>query len=203
MDFNQLVAKIAPEYEHTPESRICPDQYVGLLSKVIGQPSFPFRALATSKSRPSCLLLILESPHLDEFIGDPGPSKGFTGKMIRQHLQTTVGISDPTSMGLVLINAIQYQCSLGDINLYRDKIFRAAWDSGGQENFIQRLLATYRAGDILMNCCTRGNDSNTHIPLRNLVESAIQTALPGLQSMKRTHPSSWRHPENRGREWLK
>lgn len=201
MKFNQLVGKTAPEYKQKPKSRVCPDQYVGLLSQVIEQPSFPSHAVATSKFRPPCLILVLESPHIQEFIGIPGPARGHTGAMIRQHLQAAIKISDPMNVGLILINAIQYQCSLGDITSYRDKIFRAARNSCGQKDFTHRLLATYRAGDILMNCCTKGNDSNTHGPLRNLVEATMRSALPKVQSIKRTHPSSWQYVKNRGKEW--
>ena len=71
--------------------------------------------------------MVLESPHVDEFIGNIGPAKGFTGDMIRNFLHEVINLQDVDGFGLVLINAIQHQCSLGtSTSAHRDKIFRAA-----------------------------------------------------------------------------
>lgn len=201
MNFYQIVRKIAPEYKQNLELRICPDQYVGLLSKMVEQPSFPPPAVATSKFRPRCLILVLESPHIKEFVGIPGPARGHTGAMIRQHLLAAIKIPCQINVGLILLNAKQYQCSLGNIKSYRDKIFRAVWEAGGQEDFTQRLLSTYRSGDVLLNCCTRGNDYKVRGPLRNLVEATMRAALPKVESIRRTHPASWQYVKSRGKEW--
>lgn len=203
MNFNQIVAIAAPEYGRQPELRLCPDQYVGLLSQAINQPDFPFRATVTTRPKLPCLIMVMESPHKDEFIGNPGPAKGATGHYLRMHLLDAIDCSKLQDMGLILVNPIQHQCSLGekDTGLYRDKIFRAVWANGGREEFTGRLRSTFETGDILMNCCTKGNDCDVHTPLRCLVETSVREALPEVDSIKRTHPSSWKCAKYRGKSW--
>jgi hypothetical protein len=146
--------------------------------------------------------MVLESPHVDEFIGTPGPAKGFTGDMIRNHLPEALRGLNLDGFGIVLINAIQHQCSLGtDTSLYRDLIFRAMWAVGGREDFCSRLQSVMRPGDILMNCCTKGNDFETNVPLRSLVEASIRAMFPSITSIRRMHPASWRNQSFRGVEW--
>jgi hypothetical protein len=68
-------------------------------------------------------------------------------------------------------------------------------------DFKARISALYRSGDVLVNCCTKGNDFEIHMPLRGLVEQALQQALPHVQSMRRTHPASWMDANWRGKAW--
>jgi hypothetical protein len=144
----------------------------------------------------------LESPHIDEFIDTPGPAKGFTGEMIRKHLSEAYDLTGWLEYGLILLNAIQFQCSLGsNTAVYRDRIFRATWIQGGRENFQSRLQASYRLGDQIMNCCTKGNDFEINPPLRSLVENAIRQVNPTIQTIKRMHPAAWRDPAWRGKAW--
>jgi len=203
MNFNQIVTVAAPEYGRLPETRLCPDQYVGRLSEVLNHLDFPFRVAASERPDSPCLIMVMESPHRDEFIGIPGPAKGKTGELIRQHLGVAIDCTELQDMGLILMNPIQHQCSLGerDTALYRDKIFRAIWANGGREEFTVRLLATFKPGDTLMNCCTLSSSGATGMPLRHLVESAIRAALPEVDSIKRTHPASWKYAGNCGKTW--
>jgi hypothetical protein len=184
------------------EQRSCPDQYVGTLAEIIGQSSFPSRCPVGQRAVGPCLILVLESPHNDEFVDAPGPAKGFTGEMIRKYLPDAFDSTGLGEYGLILLNAIQYQCSLGSSTaVYRDRIFRAVWVQGGKENFQDRLQATFRPGDQVMNCCTKGNDFEINPPLRSLVEVAIRQVIPGLQTIKRMHPAAWRDPAWRGKAW--
>jgi hypothetical protein len=103
---------------------------------------------------------------------------------------------------LVLVNAIQHQCSLGiSTSEHRDKIFRAVWAQGGQENFVSRLRSVLRPGDVVMNCCTKGNDFELNIPLRSLVEASVRLHFPEIQTIRRMHPASWRTKSWRGVAW--
>ena len=205
MNFNQIVATTAPEYGRLPEARVCPDQYVGRLSQVINQTDFPVRLAVNERPGSPCLIMVLESPHFHEFnepFEDTGPAKGDTGKYIRLHLVDAIDCTALQNAGLILMNPIQYQCSLGEsTELYRDKIFRAVWANGGRQEFIDRLLSTFEPGDILMNCCTLGSSCDSGAPLRHLVEDGIRAALPKMDSIKRTHPFSWKYRENRGKNW--
>ena len=102
------------------------------------------------------MILILESPHKDEFKGEPGPARGATGHAISSQLMNVIGLRQFSDYGLILMNAIQYQCSLGKPTAkHRDTVFRRVWGSGGAEDFKDRLKTTYRPGDVIVNCCTK------------------------------------------------
>lgn len=200
--FEQVVHDVVSLQGRPIETRQCPDQYLGSIGALLKKPLFPIRSPAQNRPNEACVLMILESPHIDEFIDEPGPAKGLTGEMIRQHLTESLSIHGLEDYGLVLVNAIQHQCSLGsNINVYRDRIFRAVWSKGGEGHFRKRLADLYQAGDVVVNCCTRGNDYEMHSPLRNLVETAIRTEIPHVKSIRRMHPASWRNVQWRATMW--
>lgn len=199
LNFAQIVGETVSLTWQSYDVRACPDQYLGLLSEVIGKPHFPLRVAAEERTEQPCLIIILESPHIDEFIGDPGPAKGFTGDMIRNYLHESINPHDVDGFGLVLINAIQHQCSLGiSTSEHRDKVFRSVWAQGGQENFEARLRSVLRPRDVVMNCCTKGNDAELNTPLRSLVEASMRLHFPEVQTIRRMHPASWRTKSSRG-----
>ena len=202
LNFEQIIGNTVSLAMHSFDVRACPDQYLGALSEIIGKPQFPLRVTAEQRTGQPFLVMILESPHVDEFIGDPGPAKGFTGDMIRNFLQEAINLQDVDGFGLVLVNAIQHQCSLGmSTSEHRDKIFRAVWAQGGQENFVSRLRSVLRPGDVVMNCCTKGNDFELNTPLRSLVEASMRHHFPEIQTIRRMHPASWRTKSWRGVAW--
>lgn len=202
IEFEQIVDGAVALQGRPFEKRSCPDQYVGTLAEIIGQPTFPFRWPVGQRPETPCLILVLESPHIDEFVDAPGPAKGFTGEMIRKYLPDAFEPNGRGGYGLILLNAIQHQCSLGSNTVvYRDRIFRAVWAEGGKENFQARLQSVLKPGDQVMNCCTKGNDFEINPPLRSLVEVAIRQVNPGLQTIKRMHPAAWRDPAWRGKAW--
>ena len=200
--FGTIVNEVVTLQGRPVEARLCPDQYVGLVSDLSAMRPFVMRIAAQLRPNHACVLLVLESPHVEEFIGEPGPAKGATGEMIKQHLLSVLGLPGTQDHGLLLVNAIQHQCSLGtNTNVYRDRIFRAVWANGGESDFRSRVHALFRPGDVLVNCCTKGNDFEVFGPLRNLVETALHEQVPGMVSVRRTHPASWFDAKWRGREW--
>ncbi|MEY5146289.1 MAG: hypothetical protein RL224_603, partial [Actinomycetota bacterium] len=86
IDFARIAREAIASRESQIESRCCPDQYMGTLSQILGRPVFPERLPAIMRPNLPCIIMVLESPHIDEFIGTPGPAKGFTGEMIRMYL---------------------------------------------------------------------------------------------------------------------
>lgn len=184
------------------ETRKCPDQYLGLIKESVLMHEFAHRFPAKERPSHACIVMVLESPHVEEYVGELGPAKGATGEMIRQHLIASLGLPRLENLGLILVNAVQHQCSLGtNTSVYRDRIFRAVWEQGGEKDFSNRIAGLYLPGDVLVNCCTKGNDFEINVPLRNLVEEALRKSIPNVVSLRRTHPSSWFDLKWRGREW--
>lgn len=182
------------------EERLCPDHYVGKIEKfTIDCNDFPERS--SVKKRPEdtkCLIMLLESPHKEEFKTILSPAKGLTGKLIRKHILTVAGLSIYGDRGLILMNAIQNQCSLGySTECYRDEVFISVWNDGAKEHFIARLKELYKQGDVIVNCCTKGKKANKE--LRKLVQASIPKDMGTV--LRRTHPSSWHSSQNRNSEW--
>lgn len=174
----------------------CPDQRLGSIDDFDGDAdAFPLREPVTRHDNSPCVVLVMESPHTEEFIGDWGPAKGRTGVQIRKHIATIVaGPGEPLSE-LILVNAIQHQCSLGvATHRYRDKVFRNLWVTGGAADFEARLTEVYRPGDMLLNCCTRGDPRKG---LRQLVTAAIRNSLGAVPLHSGPHPYSWFSERNR------
>lgn len=200
MDFEEIARTVLLEKAAKPiEARHCPDQYVGVISQFCPNSDFPERVPV--ESRPSdlkCVIMILESPHINEFSNSLGPAKGQTGTLIRANFFRVKGLDKYINYGLILINAVQNQCSLGSsTGCYRDDVFATAWQNGAKENFIHRLNATFQIGDVIVNCCTKGSMKNNE--LRRLVQQSIPSDKGEI--FRRTHPSSWYSKNNRSSQW--
>ncbi len=194
IDFRTIAHEKLDEFCKATESKVppavCKDQYVGDICKFQElQKDFERRRIE-DRADGKCLIMILESPHSDEFRGDIGPAKGATGRNIRTRVATVLRSITPSDYGLILMNAVQYQCSLGiHTSCVRDQVFLEVWRNGGREDFGDRLEAAVREGDVVVNCCTASASK------RNLVQAEIYNRLGGkganLQLFRRTHPSSW------------
>jgi hypothetical protein len=196
--FSSIVSPWQKQLQYPGDVRRCPDVYVGTIDKLSTESAegcgiLRFAAGERSTTRPDapCLLLVMESPHVDEFDaskGDyvPWPANGKTGQAIQKRTpKLAVDLGLPSEAGLILLNAIPFQCSLGSQDTpasgskpsvnwrkRRDEVFRQVWNSGGRELFLDRLRSWHCRGDTLVNACTRGRSGK---PLRDLVEEAIRT----------------------------
>lgn len=175
---------------------VCPDQCVGSINDFESHANaFPRRVQVTRKVDFPCVILVMESPHKDEFIGGWGPAKGATGAQIRRHFGTIVAGLGGQLSELILVNAIQYQCSLGvATHLHRDHVFQSLWESGGSVDFEKRLKAIYRPQDMLFNCCT---GSDKRIGRRQFVTASIRNSLGAVSLYSGPHPSGWFSERNR------
>lgn len=186
------------------EEQCCPDQFVGVISEIERRGDFTCRVPTSERpAKLPCVLLILESPHTSEFDSSPGPAKGSTGRNIVRYLRQVPGLRDKGDFGLLLVNAVQFQCSLGrPTSEVRDVVFFDTWTSGGRADFETRFRRLYRRGDCVVNCCTRGCSRNAADHLRTLVHRALTALLPaGTAVLRRNHPSFWHSPANRSRDW--
>lgn len=201
--FAAVVRRVIIEPPAGLEERLCPDQCVGTLGQLRADRKIVTRQTASARPNAGSVLLVLESPHIREFDDLPGPAKGTTGRLIAQQALSVPGLEGRDDAPLVLMNAIQYQCSLGRApKLYRDQVFLAAWHDFGRSDFVARLSATYRENDVVVCACTEGT-KGTSKPLRTLVYAAMIEALPaGTPILPRTHPSSWFSKVTRESKWV-
>ena len=162
---------------------LCPDQYVGQIGKLKQledtdkntgkkKSNFPERINVFTKDfsdriekNSSYMILILESPHKDEFKGEIGPAKGPTGRNIRKHIADIFG-KEYKDYHLILMNAIPFQCSLGvNPKIFRDKVFVKTWKDFGESFFQTRLtnlikLLKEKENDVVVvNACTQGSNN--------------------------------------------
>jgi hypothetical protein len=204
IDFAAIAKRHLQIHHATFEERRCPDQFVGVITNI--ERSFGFECRVSSSERPSnlpCVLLVLESPHTSEFGASPGPAKGSTGRNIVRYLRQVPGLQDKGDFGLVLVNAVQFQCSLGRrTSEVRDAVFFDIWTTGGRTDFETRFRTLYRDGDCVINCCTRGKSRAASAQLRVQVHRALAARLlAGTVVLRRNHPSFWHFQANRSREW--
>ncbi len=197
------------------EGRLCPDQFVGEIlinNGLTANPEsnelktdFLVRQPIPEYLRPSTpsILLVLESPHTTEYAGcHPRPAAGNgyseTGRAIREIFCEAIHLHKSQPNGrypLFIINAIQFQCSLGNIKKHRDAIFRKCWTEFAQENFRSRFLSIYKHGDITINACTAGKKPKVdEVKIRELIKIEIEKITS--TSFEVQHPASWRRIRN-------
>jgi len=194
------------------EDRICPDQYVGDITVTSNNITLPAsndndndfetrENLSTFSRNNPLIILILESPHIDEYAQNtPRPAAGNrinkTGKAIRKMFNYIISsYNDYTipsgTYSLIIMNAIQYQCSLGKKpSKFRNDVFLECWDDFGKQDFINRFFSIYQNNDIIINACTKGTD-RPYTYLRDLVEEEIIN-LGYNSHIKLQHPCRWR-----------
>lgn len=147
------------------------------------------------------IAIVLESPHKDEFekneSGDfkaLGPAIGATGcnilgyfpRLIYKHNSNSNSSNiEEGKYKVILVNPIQYQCSLGaETSLYRDDIFERMWSYG--KNCFKNRLTVYKP-KVIINCCTK--------KFRKEVNKIINDYCQGKKCLllESCHPSVWNY----------
>lgn len=167
----------------------CPDQCIGKIDYTTQTGTFAFTGKVKTKystgldrkniddsfvdHSANSIVLVLESPHTqeyDEYKKPIGPAYGKTGYNINEYLEDILNealsrniIVRPlksASYDLIVMNAIQYQTSLGvSTCIYRDAMFLRCWeDVNFRKSFYKRLrnIMDKQTSCIVINCCTRG-----------------------------------------------
>lgn len=134
------------------------------------------KLLNYSSNNKNNIIIILESPHIDEFKSTTtiegffddnikaSPALGKTGRKIRKYIANKLInnyiIDSNTEYQIILMSSIQYQCSLGCMpTLYRDHIWLNLWfEKNLKLNFRYRLEKLNPS--IIINCCTIGDHHN-------------------------------------------
>lgn len=217
---NNVLLTASEDYGCT-SIRVCPDQYWG---RVCELPRGVVRCDVAggwlNNHTEKRLIIVLESPHRHEFFEKVarsgrcskerervGPAFGVTGRNLLKSLTPKCPrhVSVDKNDNLIVMNAVQYQCSRGrPTTECRDKVFREIWNGcGGCEDFEDRLRNIIRPTDVIWNCCTKGNTGVNQ--LRILVHGAICKVIKGnyeeecnacgnddIRYFSFTHPASWR-----------
>lgn len=119
------------------------------------------------------IIVILESPHIDEFnpLGQgtmPLKNDTYFVQMFETLFKNSINLSNQnvslnpqTKYSVYLVNAIQYQCSLGlPTNYYRDYIFLYFWETL-YSDFETRLKKIVNNKTLaILNLCTKGSHKN-------------------------------------------
>lgn len=202
MNFRAVVGSLHYSRKEKLECRCCPDQYIGTLSELEAAGVITTRKPVEERPVTGALIVVLESPHKKEFEKEPAPAKGNTGLLLAKHLRQVVCSVSIGNPAVILMNAVQYQCSLGCAPVkYRDEVFTAAWNNGARQDFIRRLGSLYQPDDYVLCCCTKGSHPRHYGELRQKVVAAIVESVPPGRVLRRTHPSSWYRKTNRSYEW--
>ncbi len=208
----------------------CPDQYVGSFSVIKNKNKYKFQLMndfirepnfrrdisdCTHELEGKKVILILESPHVDEFssFGPIGPANGVTGRNIINYLNSKLASLSFDSLidfsgddvSLFIMNAIQYQCSMGaplnnkENRKIRDFLFRSIWVNGGEDSFLRRINKYTDHKTIVLNCVTRGQNMGKNAKkkinisgfLRKIVDAAIKKNPNNYLYCQLSHPASW------------
>ncbi|MGH8158260.1 MAG: hypothetical protein ACREPQ_09080 [Rhodanobacter sp.] len=188
------------KFSHS-DTRRCPDQCVGTWKDFDKNDGFRFpdserKEVGSSGDDRKRLIIVLESPHRDEFSkrfakrDEPGPAFGVTGRNIRNYIWAVLkGVEIPEDTEVVLMNAIQYQCSLGEkTGVCRDEVFDKLWWNKGEGDFENRIRDLARLGDVIFNCCTRGKGRH------QLINEAVEKSFLDREKVELlvgTHPCIW------------
>lgn len=153
------------------------------------------------------IMLILESPHKDEYdkkhagsndLTPKAPAQGSTGNNINKYLPIVlkkIGLLDGC-YSLVISNPIPYICSLGIFpnnpltkarNKIRDQVWEAIWhiqDDDGRFPIQQDFMARYAKyqPEYVINCCTKpSTDHVTKLLVKHNVSHLYRTDHPAIR----------------------
>ena len=191
-------------YEHPDDGRyhICNNRYI-----------IPCSDVPVSQLQPGNIVLLLESPHEDEFeyinggIGSPKkPACGSTGANIDKCLGNVLSRIEDQGLILpgrhiIISNPIQFQTSLHAIHrkslkgrwkTLRDNVWKTLWEEPQiKQGFRQRLL-TYRPS-LIINACTGAFDQHDDNDPKGLVNNILNNEFSPLYKTK--HPAiNWNIP---------
>lgn len=211
------------------ETRKCDDVFVGEIKKDTSDLRFEkdLRLKGDLKinigTDKKTAVIILESPHTAEYDGDfVSPALGTTGRNLQRHFEDVFrSICKDGEYRIILMNSIQYQCSLGaDTNRYRDNMWLKLWFRENLRKDFTERLSSYKP-DLIFNLCTCGSHTmeeglpqgcksslntkyvehciapltfsgSTPTSLKALVREAINETKIKAEVYEGSHPCAWR-----------
>ncbi|SMG40634.1 hypothetical protein [Dethiosulfovibrio salsuginis] len=205
--YEETVKRILDRYSENIDAPLfcdckCEDQWISVEEENGGYKLKRYKKTSKNKKEP-VFILILESPHVAEFfllteatsINKPRPAKGKTGENIKNYFikSMTIQMDKWGKCYIYLINAIQYQCSLGLTQNKTNKkikhdVFNKIWQEGGREKFKERLADVYKSipsdsPKYIVNACTSLDGIK-----KDITSAAEETTRETI--FQRCHPSS-------------
>lgn len=178
------------------------------------------KAAKPQKKCDKTIVIILESPHKDEYLCNVGhpiaPAQGSTGSNIQGWLDRVLlscpalrgelmGLSAGTGIRVLLSNPVQFQASLASIiksgslckktrddvrEKVRDAVWNALWDEERIKTCFKNRLRTY-SPDYIINTCTKSGSKKQN------VSSFLKCKFPNCEIYEVNHPSFWHIKTNR------
>lgn len=163
------------------------------------------RGVSSGEYASSTIVLLLESPHKDEYTNDGypiAPAQGATGDKIHKYLGTLLCHLSPhinDKDRIIIANPVQYQTSLDMIlesnklnKKVRDRIWNCLWKIESVKTDFLCRINKYRP-NIIINACTGGRKKNS---LRRTVSKFIaKKRLCVGRLYEIDHPYNWNIPE--------
>lgn len=150
----------------------------------------------------NCILIILESPHYDEYDTIThqanGPAFGTTGNLFEKYFlkilnNSNVVLDKNLIYDIVFINSVQYQASQGMKPLKpltRDKNWLSFWYKGFNADLCKRIC-TYSRNTIVINMCTYGQNV-LHDRVQCVLKCAYRKHVGNTYNLYQSnHPSTW------------
>ena len=152
----------------------------------------------------NCILIVLESPHFDEYDTithqAKGPAVGSTGKLFEQHFlsiincnKNIINLNRDLTYDIIFVNSVQYQASQGMKPLKplnRDKNWLSFWYKGFNTDLCKRIC-TYDRKTIVINMCTYGQHV-LHDRVQRVLRCAYRKHVGNTYNLYQSyHPSTW------------
>lgn len=151
---------------------------------------------STTLKKTKNIVIVLESPHKEEFRDQHNilPALGTTGRNLQRQFEKIfdedLAIDLDQEYSVILVNAIQYQCSNGDgMKDHRERtneVWTYFWKNAGEESFIQRVTSYHP--EIIINGCTGKIEQEGNIKF--LLQGVIDKNFKQSLRYSSPHPSS-------------
>lgn len=187
----------------------CRDQSVGLVGETClpELKDFRQRIFVDENFKPrhdasGRIVLVLESPHRYEFTSErkglqpKGPAFGKTGSRVRKSLKCKipVDLGDVDSHELILVNAVQFQCSLGlplwnhpDNQSFKNAVvLECLRHKAFRDHLRSRVRSLIKDSEDIVAIAS-GQTSGANQCVEEIIHSLACRVLCGLG-----HPSSWK-----------
>lgn len=194
------------------EKGLCQDDFIGTIKKTRNDKShenlhftkekrISFKKIKDIKpcdmKDSKNIVIVLESPHKEEFMDATviiAPALGRTGYNLQKNFEKifTEGleINPDEEYSVILMNAIQYQCSNAEsLKEYRDRtdrIWEYFWSKEGEDSFLRRIKS-YKAL-IIINACT--GDFKRSGSIKHILQDCISKNCIDSILYSSPHPSS-------------